>query len=364
MTENTTIAYIAVGSNLADRRRNILNALALMNAEDGISLIRTSSIYPSKPLSGGSQDEYLNGVVEIETDLPAVKLLERLKKIETEMGRTSQDKWQSRIIDLDIIFYGEQIIEKPHLRIPHSQAHLRSFVLEGVCQLAPEKIHPLLKRSCRRLYDRLGGGNYFIDTSKPLLIETSGAIGVGKTTLAQGLTKMFNGTLLKERYDKNPYLPLVYEGRQDLTLDCELFFLGNSLSELKEANLAPSQVYIADYIFEKSAIYPRFWLKEEDFRVFNERYQQAKEQVARPMLVIDIYDSPENCLERIQKRAREYEQDISLDFIKCLADEYEKILSGGKKSPIIRLNAAEYDFRKTDCVKEIFEEVKHYVLPS
>ncbi len=363
MIEKITTAYVALGSNMGEKQRNILNSLAFINEIPGTDVIRCSSMSISRPLDGSSQPEYLNGIAEIETALPPEKLLEHLQAIESKMGRNHDgQKWQSRIIDLDIIFYCSQIVDLPHLKIPHPGAHLRSFVLEGLCQLKADMVHPVLKRSCRQLSERLKGGSFFIDPSRPALIEMTGPIGVGKSTLAHGLVERFNAVLLREKYDENPYLPLVYNGRDDLALKSELFFLNNSLSELDKDGLTAGKVYVADYIFEKSMIYPKLWLSKGDLEIFTANYEQARLRVAKPMLVIDVTDSAENCLERIHKRCRKYEQEIQKDFLVHLSAEYENILADWKQSPVITINAAEYNFRRQECLDAIFEDVKHYVL--
>lgn len=361
MTRNTNTAFIAFGSNLGERQQNILNSLALMGETGCIDVCRCSSIYPTTALGGSSGQEYLNGVVEIETTATALELLDMLKKIETKLGRTDNGRWQPRVIDLDIIFYNDQIIDLPQLKIPHEASHLRSFVLKGICELEPEKLHPVLNRSCQTLYKRLGGGNFFIDKAKPQLIEMAGTIGVGKSTLALGLAKRFDAEFLKEKYDENPYLSMVYEGRADLALKSELFFLNNSLSQLSKDSLEPSKVYIADYIFEKSAIYPKHWLNEDDYKIFSQHYNHSRKLVAEPSLVIDIIDSPANCLNRIHCRSRRYEQDIKPEFLASLVRDYEKVLKNRQLSPKITINASKYDLRDEQTVENIFNEVKHYI---
>jgi deoxyguanosine kinase len=361
MTENITTVFLGAGSNLGHRQRNILSAIALINTKPETSVLRCSPIYPTPPLSDESQPEYLNTIIEIETALEPRQLLNELKDIENSLGRQEKEKWQSRLIDLDIIFYGSRVVNEPGLVIPHSQAHLRSFVLEGICRLEPDKMHPILGRTCKELKDRLGGGNFFIDDKEPLLIEISGPIGVGKTTVATGLAERFGGVLLKEKYDENPYLPLVYEGRDELALKSELFFLNNSISEMKKDGLRRDTVYVADYIFEKSAVYPKLWLKDDDFRIFEQTYNLAKEQVAAPVLVIDIFDTVDNCLERIHSRRRKYEQDITAEFLSVLVVEYEKILENWDKSPVIRIDAGSCDFRQAQCLDRLFDEVRWYV---
>lgn len=361
MTQKTITAFIAFGSNLGEKQRNILNSLAAINLIPDTSVSRCSPMYESAPLDGSVQPSYLNGIAEIETLLAPPQLLSHLKAIEASMGRVQGGKWQPRVIDLDIIFYGDEIIRLPELQVPHKSAHLRSFVLEGMCALEPEKLHPVLNKTCRQLVQRLGGQNFFLKPDKAILIEMTGLIGVGKSTLAQGLAAKLNARILKEKYDENPYLPPVYEGRKELALKCELFFLENSLSQMSSQSLEAGKIYVADYIFEKSLIYPKLWLSDEDYAVFHSRYEQSIRQAAEPALVLNIVDTPSNCLDRIHQRSRKYEQDIKPQFLEHLMSEYENILNGWKKSPVITINAGRCDFRKQQCIDAVYEDVRHYI---
>ena len=134
------IAYIAFGSNLGDRNKNIQHALSLLSALQKVKIKKISSIIETEPEGGPRQGKFLNGVVEIDTGLSAEKLLEALLKIEKELGRKRSVKNGPRTIDLDIIFYGKKIINKPGLTIPHPRWRQRQFVVEPLREIAPGKI--------------------------------------------------------------------------------------------------------------------------------------------------------------------------------------------------------------------------------
>lgn len=149
------ICLIGLGSNLGDREKNCERAVFLLRQQGTIQVTNTSKWYETKAvcLPGEMQPDFINGVVEVKTTLPPESLHQELKKIEREMGReSSPKKWQPRIIDLDLLFYGDQILETPALKIPHPLAHERLFVLEPLNEIAPDFVHPILKKSVARLY--------------------------------------------------------------------------------------------------------------------------------------------------------------------------------------------------------------------
>ena len=149
---NPTTAYIALGANLGDRRANIERAIALLAATPGVRVTKTSSLLEN-PAVGGPADSpaFLNGVLEVQTSLPPRALLERLLAIETELGRRRRQKWDPRIIDLDVLLYGDAIVDEPDLRIPHPLMHARRFVLDPLREIAPNAIHPVLKKRVAEL---------------------------------------------------------------------------------------------------------------------------------------------------------------------------------------------------------------------
>ena len=138
-------AFIGIGSNLGDRKANYLEAIDRVQKLPGTRIVKQSSLYESEP-HGNAKTWFVNAVIEIETGLSADDLLKRLKAIETAMGRkrVRGKRWGSRIIDLDILFFDNEIIEKRSLKVPHRELQNRRFVLVPLSELAPQMIHPKL----------------------------------------------------------------------------------------------------------------------------------------------------------------------------------------------------------------------------
>jgi 2-amino-4-hydroxy-6-hydroxymethyldihydropteridine diphosphokinase len=136
--------YIGIGSNLGNKKENYLEALSRIAKIPKTRIVKESSPYESEPL-GDSKEWYVNGVVEIETELKPDLLLQKCKNIERAMGRKKvRKRWGSRIIDLDILLYDSVKLEKKNLEIPHPEMHKRKFVLVPLSEIAPQVIHPIL----------------------------------------------------------------------------------------------------------------------------------------------------------------------------------------------------------------------------
>jgi len=149
------ICFIGLGSNLGDKLLNIKRALELLSKEDGMRLLRVSPLYCTSPIGPQDQDWFINCVSSMETQIEPLRLLEAILKVEEEMGRVRERPWGPRIIDLDILFYGELIYDSFELKIPHPEAHKRAFVLIPLMDLNPDLVHPVLKRSVKELYNDL-----------------------------------------------------------------------------------------------------------------------------------------------------------------------------------------------------------------
>ncbi|MGH7832277.1 MAG: 2-amino-4-hydroxy-6-hydroxymethyldihydropteridine diphosphokinase [Candidatus Binatia bacterium] len=144
-------AYIGIGSNLGKKKENYLEALDRIAKIPRARITKESSLYESEPL-GDSKELYVNGVVEIETELGAEELLKKLKNIERVMGRKKvRKRWGARVIDLDILLYGDQKLDKRSLKIPHPEMQNRRFVLIPLSEIAPQVVHPVLDATISEL---------------------------------------------------------------------------------------------------------------------------------------------------------------------------------------------------------------------
>lgn len=360
-TSQTTTAYVGLGSNLAGRANFIDKAVDCLNSTEGVRVNAVSSIIETRPLCDAGGGDYLNAVARIQTVLAAEKLHERMISIEDSLGRTRGQKWAPRTIDLDLLLYGDEIIQTAQLTVPHSEMHLRSFVLKGVCELDGDLQHPVLKRSMRQLAARLNGEDFARDAQRPQLLSVAGVIGVGKTTLANGLAKALGCRMLAEAYDTNPYLADVYAGRGEFALDSQLFFLGSRVDQLSEDSLEPGRAVVTDYVFDKEMIYARRTLDAVQFAQYKKRHVETAPSVAKPVLVVYLKESLQKCLDRIRRRNRPYEQRIELEALENLASDYEKLFADWRASPVIRLGPDEFNGLDEADVKRLADEVRSYI---
>jgi len=147
----TKTAYIGVGSNLGDKINNCLEAVVRIDEISGCRVTAQSDFYRTQPVGVKGQDWYVNGVIVLSSDIPAQDLLKGLLAIEVDMGRERKRKWDSRVIDLDILLFGAEVISEKGLQVPHPLMHLRRFVMVPMVSLAPDLVHPVLRKSMAEL---------------------------------------------------------------------------------------------------------------------------------------------------------------------------------------------------------------------
>lgn len=145
-----SIVYISIGSNLGDREENCKQALRLLQGS-GILIKKQSLMYETEPWGVKDQPKFINMAIEVETDKKPEELLRILKEIEKEVGRKETVKWGPRVIDLDILFYDNLILKTKNLEIPHPLLHERDFVLKPLCEIAPDKKHPVTGKTVKEM---------------------------------------------------------------------------------------------------------------------------------------------------------------------------------------------------------------------
>jgi 2-amino-4-hydroxy-6-hydroxymethyldihydropteridine diphosphokinase len=130
-------AYVGLGANLGDRDVTLEQALALLEAVPGVEVRAVSTLRETDPVGVVDQPRFLNGAVAVDTTLSARELLDRLLAIERTLGRERGERWGPRIVDLDLLLHGDEIVDEPGLRVPHPRLHERRFALEPLAELDP-----------------------------------------------------------------------------------------------------------------------------------------------------------------------------------------------------------------------------------
>jgi len=147
------IAYIGIGSNIGDAAAHCRKAIELLSEAGRV--VRVSSFYHTEPVGRHEQDDFINAVAAVETDRSPDDLLNVCHAIEDRLGRKRDVRWGPRTADLDILLYGDLVIERPELTVPHPQMALRKFVLAPLVEVAPDAMHPRLRRTASQLYREL-----------------------------------------------------------------------------------------------------------------------------------------------------------------------------------------------------------------
>lgn len=148
-------AFIALGSNMGDRKKYLDDAVRALDEQDGCRIVTVADYIETEPYGGVEQDDFLNSVLQLQTRLEPEALLEKLHEIEGFADRKRTIRWGPRTLDLDLIFYDDMILNTPTLTLPHPEMHKRGFVLEPMMQIAPWACHPGLGKTVRELWENL-----------------------------------------------------------------------------------------------------------------------------------------------------------------------------------------------------------------
>jgi 2-amino-4-hydroxy-6-hydroxymethyldihydropteridine diphosphokinase len=167
--------FIAVGSNLGDREAHIRAADQCLRLAAEFQAVTWSPIYETRPVGGpAGQPDYLNAVVRVQSLADPRQTLRHLQAIEEQLGRERPQRWAPRTIDLDLLLYGRLVLDTPELTLPHPRMHLRRFVLQPLCDLAPDLTHPVSGHTVQHMLGQLGCDEAMIRRVPSHLPDTSG----------------------------------------------------------------------------------------------------------------------------------------------------------------------------------------------
>jgi deoxyguanosine kinase len=354
--------YLSVGTNSGNTLKNLQDAVDQIQKRLG-KIIDCSAVYQS-PSWGFKSDDFLNICLSIHTSLAAKEILDTILRIESLMGRIreKEKEYQPRNIDIDILFYEDEIYNDPHLKIPHPHLHLRKFVLQPLNDIAPSKIHPLLHKTTAQLLEECPDKSNVEKTAMTLNIKNKkdfskfnfiaieGNIGAGKTTLATKIANDFNGKLVLERFADNPFLPKFYEDRIRYAFPLEMSFLADRYQQFTDDT---SQLdlfknfMVSDYNIFKSLIFAKITLPEEEFKLYRKIFNFMYQEVKKPDVYIYLHQHTKKLLTNIKKRGRDYEQNIPESYLEEINKGYLEFMKTHPDVNALIIDSSELDFVKS-----------------
>jgi 2-amino-4-hydroxy-6-hydroxymethyldihydropteridine diphosphokinase len=354
----TTTTYIALGSNQGDKLHWLIESIdAVYNTVGDVT--RVSKIYKT-PAWGFEGEDFLNAVIEVKTRFSAEVTLEKLLTIELNLGRvrTSKTGYQARTIDLDILFYGNSIIETSQLTIPHPKLTERNFVLYPLSDLVPKMNHPTLNQPISVLVEKSEDDSPIetvADKLEPRVasfrqvnyLTIEGNIGSGKTSLVEMIAEDFNGKLILERFKDNPFLPKFYEDQTRFAFPLEMSFLADRHQQLMD-DISQLDLFtdfaISDYNPNKSLIFSKVTLQEDEYALYKKIFNIMYSDVPKPDVYVYLYQNIDRLLSNIKKRGRDYEQNITPDYLKNIHEGYLNFFNSQNKIDVKIIEITDLDF--------------------
>ncbi len=350
---------LGIGSNLGDRLQNISQALFYISSRLG-KITKQSSIYETPAMDFEGNDFY-NMTLEVLTGKTPREILSVTGEIEKMLGREKKSlnkHYTDRTVDIDILYYDDEIYKDEKLQIPHPEIFRRNFVLYPLKEILPEYFHPQLQKTHIELVTLSPDKNHpkrlnkTVNNTKQLpynFIAIEGNIGAGKTTFASRFASDFNSKLVLERFEENAFLPKFYEDPKRYAFPLEMSFLADRYQQLSD-DLAQYDLFktsvISDYYVFKSLIFSKVTLSEEEYRLYRKIFNFMYKDLIKPDLYIYLYQNIDRLLENIKKRGREYEQSIKGDYLEQIHEGYMNFIKTQKDLNILILDISNIDFVK------------------
>lgn len=352
---------LSIGSNQGNRLANIESCIDLIHQEVG-TVIRVSKLYET-PAWGFESDAFYNCALVLHTTSSAQKTLNQVLKVEKHLGRirSNQEGYQSRIIDIDVIAFDDEIIDSEKLKIPHPLMQNRNFVLLPVQDLQLDWKHPVFQKSISELIAISPDDSVCTvvqDLKNPLrkiALETynyiafEGNIGAGKTTLVQKIAEDFNAKTVLERFADNPFLPKFYKDQNRYAFPLEMSFLADRYQQLSD-DLAQFDLFkdfiVADYHIFKSLIFAKITLAEDEYRLYRNLFDIIYKEMPKPDLYVYLYQNSERLLQNIKKRGRTYEQNIEAEYLDKINNGYLDYIKSQTDLNVLIIDVSDRDFVK------------------
>ncbi|MCB0375776.1 MAG: 2-amino-4-hydroxy-6-hydroxymethyldihydropteridine diphosphokinase [Sinomicrobium sp.] len=353
--------YLSLGSNMGDKMKNLQTAVDQLRRDVG-KITGCSAVYRSASW-GFKGDDFLNACLAVDTALSSGAVMDMIRDIETGMGRVRNggDGYTSRSIDIDMLFYEDEVCTVPGMTLPHPRLHLRRFVLEPLAAIAPGKIHPALRRSVTQLLDECPDKSVLSKTNHRLdiknkndfsgfdFITIEGNIGAGKTTLTTKIAADFNGKPVLERFADNPFLPKFYEDRHRYAFPLEMSFLADRYQQFTDDTAQPDlfkNFMVSDYNIYKSLIFARITLPEEEFKLYRKLFNFMYKEVKKPDVYVYLHQETGTLLENIKKRGRDYEQNIPGSYLEKINKGYLEFIKTHTDLRTLVIDTSNLDFVK------------------
>lgn len=352
---------LSLGTNQGNRLHNIENCLKLLHQEIG-TIIKISKLYET-PSWGFDGDAFYNCALVLHTFSSANKILDQILTIEKKSGRVREAtlEYQSRIIDIDLIAFDEEIINTAELQIPHPLMQNRRFVLLPMLDLNLDWKHPVFLKKISELLEistDQSSCTAIQNLESPLdsipleqfnYIAFEGNIGAGKTTLTTKIAEDFNAKTVLERFADNPFLPKFYEDQNRYAFPLEMSFLADRYKQLSD-DLAQFDLFkdfvVADYHIFKSLIFAKITLAEDEYRLYRTLFDIVYREMPKPDLYVYLYQNTERLLANIKKRGRDYEQNIPAEYLDKINSGYLDYIKSQTELNVLIIDVSDRDFVK------------------
>jgi deoxyguanosine kinase len=318
----TNTVYIGLGSNVGSKLLYLAEARKHIRQDLG-RIVKTSSIFTSKPQGFTSKHDFLNQVVCLKTKASAHEALKCLQAIEQRMGRLkkSQLRYSDRSIDLDLLYFNSDCINDTDLTLPHPRISERAFVLKPLMQLCSAFVDPIRFKTVFQLYQKCPNKNAvkLYSNGTPKLISIMGPIGSGKSHLAALISSLSQSKFMHEQHADNALLLKFYKGQQTTALKMEKWFLKqHKLHFNSNVFKAHDTMFVSDYFVDQNLIYAKCNLNKTQLRQFKNDFNKVKALCQVPDIKIILLCKPLTAYKRIQKRKQAGDRDIDINYLNRL----------------------------------------------